>query len=271
MTAGAPQPSSCQHGRMGDPREGLTSEGLIRTGADRSRIGASYRWLLQRATDLITAEGDEIGVYLYGSVSNGTARLPHSDVDLLTIGLDPAAEIADVLSMEFGHICRSVGIAAASPGDFVGDSDEAYGNRVFLHHYCIHLTGPDHDAATAGFPGDQRAARGFNGDIAQHMQRWRDAFPGTDPAALGRRVARKTLLAVAGLVSVHDSTWTTDRTIAAERWSKVHPELAEGLASLSAWSAGDGVADASELANQLDHTAERIVTSFETDIGLWPS
>ena len=253
---------------MGDPREGLTSDGLIRTGANRDRIGAPYRPVLQRAIELITAEGDEIAVYLYGSVSNGAARLPGSDVDLLTIGLDPAAEIAGVLSTEFSHICRSVGIAAASPGDFIGDGDEAYGNRVFLHHYCIHLAGPDHDAATAGFPGDQRAARGFNGDIAQHLQRWRDEPGGADPAVLGRRVARKTLLAVAGLVSVHDSTWTTDRTIAAERWSKVHPEL--DLEVLHDWSAGRSAADAAGVDDQLDRTVERVVAQFEADIGLWP-
>jgi hypothetical protein len=42
---------------------------------------------------------------------------------------------------------------------------------------------------------------------------------------LGRRVARKTLLAVAGLVSVHDTTWTTDREGATQRWSVIDPPL----------------------------------------------
>jgi hypothetical protein len=49
-------------------------------------------------------------------------------------------------------------------------------------------------------------------------------------------VARKTLLAVAGIVSVHDRTWTTDRELAARRWAAVDPARAAGLTTLLDWS-----------------------------------
>lgn len=49
------------------------------------------------------------------------------------------------------------------------------------------------------------------------------------PAA--RRAARKTLLAVAGLVSVHHA-WTTDRSRAVRRWSELEPGLATQLGRL---------------------------------------
>ncbi|MCM0638919.1 hypothetical protein [Cellulomonas wangsupingiae] len=46
------------------------------------------------------------------------------------------------------------------------------------------------------------------------------------------RVARKTLLAVAGLVSVHDHTWTTDRSRAVRRWCEIEPALdTDGVAA----------------------------------------
>ena len=91
-----------------------------------------------------------------------------SDVDLLTVGLssDRAASIGRALSTDFSALCRSVEIAAAMEEDFQKADDEAYGGRVFLHHYCVRLAGPEIDRATSPFPGDQRAARGFNGDIA---------------------------------------------------------------------------------------------------------
>lgn len=256
---------------MRDPLEGLTAAGLIRTGADRARIPQRFLTLLDVAVDRIRATAPEATVYLYGSVATGTARPPESDVDLLTIGLyaDIAAAIGRELSIEFTDVCRGVDIAAGTPEDFHGDSDEAYGGRVFLHHYCVHLAGSDLDRATAGFPGDRRAARGFNGDIAVHAARWRRDLGGSDTTVLARRVARKTLLSVAGLVSIHDATWTTDREHAARRWQQIHPELAHGLDELVAWSSPPATADPARVAARLDTTVDQIVHQFAHDIGLW--
>jgi hypothetical protein len=56
----------------------------------------------------------------------------------------------------------------AQRSNFSHESDEAYGGRVFLRHYCVHLVGPDLHSALPDFTADVRAARGFNGDIAQN-------------------------------------------------------------------------------------------------------
>jgi hypothetical protein len=254
-----------------DPLEGLIADGLIRTGASADRIPARFSPLLNRATDRVASVAPDASVYVYGSVATGVARVPESDVDLLTIGLpaERAAEISEQLSVEFADICRGVEIAHAMDSDFHGDGDEAYGGRVFLHHYCVHLAGPDLDRSTSEYHGDRRAARGFNGDIAQHAARWRHDLGTADPAPLGRRAARKTLLAVSGLVSIHDATWTTDREGAARRWQEVHPELSGGLDELLLWSAGQRAATDERVAHQLNTTIDRIVDQFETDIGLW--
>jgi len=159
--------------------------------------------------------------------------------------------------------------ASAIESDFEGDGDEAYGARVFLHHYCVHLAGPDLDRATSSFRGDERAARGFNGDIAQHAARWRRDLSAVDPARLGLRVARKTLLAVAGLVSVHAATWTTDRQRATRRWQQIHPELTDGLAELVEWATGHDTPTTQRLDDALNSTVDRIVQQFTADVGLW--
>lgn len=259
-----------QTGSVADPWEGLDRDGLIRTSASIDNIHDQFRPVLDATVATIRAESPAASIYVYGSVATGQAVSSASDVDILAIGLDPAAatQIGESQSVRFPDLCRGVEIAAASQRDFVGDSDEAYGGQVFLHHYCVHLAGPDLDTATKGFPGDRRAARGFNGDIGQHLARWRDAVDTTDSAELGRRVARKTLLAVAGLVSVHDATWTTDRERAAVRWSSVHPSLRAGLAELLAWVTGDA-ADRQGLHRSLDGVVASIVEQFAADIGLW--
>ncbi|MEP6299297.1 MAG: nucleotidyltransferase domain-containing protein [Ilumatobacter sp.] len=256
-----------------DPLEGLTATGQIRTGAGIERIPVRYVDLLDAAVQRVGRDESDASVYVYGSVATGAARSPQSDVDLLTVGvsMDRAASIGRSLSTEFSALCRGVEIAAAMTDDFRGGDDEAYGARVFLHHYCVRLAGPEIDRATSPFPGDRRAARGFNGDIARHLARWRQRLGDSDAGVLGRVVARKTLLAVAGLASVHDAVWTTDRSDAVERWSQASPDLADGLDELLDWSAQRSSATSVRLAHHLATTVEQIADQFAAAVGLWPT
>ena len=256
-----------------DPYEGVAADGTITTGVARSRVPQPFEPVLSTAVEAIAEAGPDASAFLYGSVATGRARHAQSDVDLLTVGLGPglAAELGRELSSQFSGLCRGVEIAAATPDNLVGASDGAYGFRVFLRHYCIHLAGPDHAHGLPRFPADARAARGFNGDIAQHAARWRDALAaGDEPRRLGRRLARKTLLAVAGLVSIHDATWTTDRALAAHRWSEIEPELGPALHALLAWSDGLVLPGRQAVQHMLGNTTPRITAAFARTIGLWP-
>jgi uncharacterized protein len=170
-------------------------------------------------------------------------------------------------------LCRGVEISAATAADLVGDSDAAYGFRVFLRHYCIHLAGPDPSAAFPAFPADARAARGFNGDIAWHHRRWRQALESGTVAEdlLGVRAARKTLLTVAALVSVSDQTWTTDRARAARRWGEIEPDLAAPLGVLLSWATAERRPALGEVQLALagDGVVAAVVDRFASLIGLW--
>jgi len=269
--SGAPE-ASADAELLHDPLEGITPSGIIITGARRDQIAAPFRPILDSATDAVRASGVDISVYVYGSVATGMARLQRSDVDLFTVGLPETAsnELTHELSTRFRDLCRAVNVAAGQRSDYDGDHDEAYGNRVFLRHYCVHLSGPDLHSALPDFAADAAAARGFNGDIAQHAQRWRaELARGKDPLLLSRRLARKCLFAVAGLVSVHDHTWTTDRRVAAARWAEVAPTLAEDTETLLAWGRGEGNPRGRAVEQALDGVVARIVDDFKTSIGLW--
>ncbi|MFT4081079.1 MAG: nucleotidyltransferase domain-containing protein [Nocardioides sp.] len=256
---------------MPDPFEGIEQDGTIKTGARRDRVPPQFAAVVREA---IAAVEHDASLYLYGSVANGTARPGSSDVDLLSIDLPSAAAVATRLSREFAQLCRGVEVAAATADDFVGESDEAYGNRVFLRHYCIHLAGPDHAVDLPAFPADARAARGFNGDLAQHLRRWRDQHESGAAQAdvLGVRIARKTLLAVAGLVSVHDRTWTTSRSVGAQRWTEIEPELGSGLSLLESWADGSDRPTHPDVTRALNApgVVPAIVERFSNLIGLWP-
>ncbi|GGU30557.1 nucleotidyltransferase domain-containing protein [Nocardioides albus] len=92
---------------MADPHEGVTPDGLIVTGARRDRVPSAYEPVLAYVLGRV---GPEVAVYTYGSVANGTARVPASDVDLLTIGL-PSTDAAALGSAASERSPRS---AAAS-------------------------------------------------------------------------------------------------------------------------------------------------------------
>lgn len=254
---------------MHDPLEGVTPDGYIKTGAHRDRVPASFEPVLDAAARAVDAA---VSLYVYGSVATGMAEPPRSDVDLLAVGLAPTrvGAVADELSKRYSNLCRGVEIAGAQHADFAGDTDAAYGGRVFLRHYCVHLAGPDLHPELPPFPADARAARGFNGDIGDHAKRWRSELAGgADPALLGRRIARKCLLAVAGLVSVHDSAWTTDRARATVRWGELSPDLADDLGMLLSWARGSSSADQPSVLRALDGVVARLVDSFSQLVGLW--
>ncbi|ROZ76603.1 nucleotidyltransferase domain-containing protein [Ramlibacter sp. WS9] len=255
-----------------DPLEGIGPNGAITTGAGRSNISQEFRSLLDKAIEHVNAANVAHSLYVYGSVATGTARVGSSDVDLVTIGLDAesARAVAATLTAAFPGLCRGAEIGPAQMSDYEGPSDEAYGNRVFLRHYCVHLTGPDVAAGLPAFPADTNAARGFNGDIGLRAERWRkELLDTTNPASLARRIARKTLFAVSGLVSIHDVTWTTDRIAAAHRWGGVRPHLAASLHTLIEWGGGQATPSRTEIQSALDGVVTDVVGDFKTRIGLW--
>lgn len=272
---------------MLDPREGVDPDGSIRTGAHRSRVPAPYEGVLASLTSAVSraSRSAPVSLYVYGSVANGVAQVPASDVDALTVGLDgtDAASLSEQLSEQFAHLCRAVEIAVAQPEDYTGEGDAAYGNRAFLRHYCVHVTGPDVAAGWPAFRADARAARGFNGDLAAHHRRWISDLAGIDgmhsdgepvevaTQALARRAARKTLLAAAGLVSVRHRTWTTDRVSAAQRLAEDHPPIAAGLLELSAWSASARSVRPDDVRRALDRggAVHWVVDAFGEEIGMW--
>lgn len=265
---------------MFDPREGVGAGGEICTGADRRRVPHAFEPVLAACVIGISDVEASASTYLYGSVATGMARMGTSDVDVLAVGLSPhsASVIQRTLSGRYTSVCRGVEITVGGQQDFLGDDDPAYGGLVFLRHYCVHLSGPELHPDIEPFPADARAARGFNGDIRSARDAWMSALTnGTatgdlEAGVLGRRVGRKTLLAVAGLVSVHDVTWTTDRGLAAKRWGEVRPAQMEDLRQLLSWSNGRTTADTGQLNAALapGGIVDQVVGDFRDMIGLWP-
>lgn len=246
----------------------MNADGTIRTGVCRERVPPAFKPIIADVMDAFEEVSDDSSeLLLYGSVATGTACVGRSDVDLIALDTTEewCREVGEELSARFSRLCRSVEIGHASSHDTRGDGDEAYGNRVFLRHYCTSLAGPDAVRSSAPFQGDAHAARGFNGDIALRLARWR-----TGDVRAGA-VARKTLLAASGVVSILGNTWTTDRGTAANRWIEIEPDYAHEVAMLLRWVDDDSTATAAEVNVVLSPNGivANVTHRFAESIGLW--
>lgn len=124
----------------------------------------------------------------------------------------------------------------------------------------------------SGYQGDRRAACGFNGDIGDRIRSWCAQLRHQSPD-LPRQVASKTLFALAGLVSIRDRIWTTDRLRAARRWAELTPEDGD-LARLTDWFTWSGTSvddppDWAEVARVLEAQVATITARFGAEIGFW--
>lgn len=242
--------------------------GMIRTGAGRHPIAQPFQLLVRDLVwDFESLDLPHAELHLYGSVATGQAIAGRSDVDVLAIETPStwALETSARLRSSYPGLCRAVAIGTAGDKDFQGASEAAYGNRVFLRHYCTQLAGPVRLKPTQDFPGDAAAARGFNGDLRRVLARWRE-----DPPAASR-IGRKTLFGAAGIVSVAEGMWTTDPATAVEIWRRRSPGDAEDMEMLLAWSAGTEIPEPDDVAAALreDGIVSRVVQRFGDEIGFW--
>src|ERR1051325_11102522 len=95
-----------------DPFEGVDVDGMIVTGARRSAIPDEFEPVLQAAIEHLQSVEGSPALYVYGSVATGTARVGSSDLDLVTISLEPAIakRLASDLTVAFPGLFRSVEI-----------------------------------------------------------------------------------------------------------------------------------------------------------------
>ena len=74
---------------------------------------------------------------------------------------------------------------------------------------------------------------------------------------------------MAGLVSVHDHTWTTDRASSARRWAEIESDLSADLERLVTWIDGGVAPSRPEVNRMLDGLVNELVRRFSSIVGLW--
>jgi uncharacterized protein len=230
-----------------DPDEGVDADGYLVTGAALDRIPPPYEPVIADCVAALGAYPELDGLYLYGSVSTGQARPPHSDLDLLalwTSTVDVSGVVAE-LSTRHSAVVREIGLAQATVDSLTGEAD-----RCFLKHYCVPLAGRDRRPDLPRCRPSRALADGFNDDLAAVVRTLRSSVDNAPTAAARiaavRKAARRLLLATATIESVSHATWSTDRGTGAALLTRHHPEWTDVAARALEWSAGRGSDDGAQ-------------------------
>lgn len=134
--------------------------------------------------------------YLYGSIPRGTARVGHSDLDLLVVlhaeptdgdGED-ARMLGEALDKEFRRI-DGVGTLLYGRARVLSEL-ERYDLGWFLACLCTPLLGDDLAEYLPRYRPDSLLARETNGDLALLLPRWRERIEGADSDEARRPLVR---------------------------------------------------------------------------------
>ncbi|GGX92324.1 nucleotidyltransferase domain-containing protein [Streptomyces anandii] len=201
--------------------------------------------------------------YLYGSIPRGTARVGHSDLDLLvTLHHEPtdadrgaARALGAELDGEFGQI-DGVGTLLFGRDRLLSEV-ERYDLGWFVACLCTPLLGEDLAGRLPRYrPEDPLLARETNGDLALLLPRWReriDAADDTEEARgpLVRFMSRHLVRTGFTLVMPRWRGWTSDLREMAAVFGAYYPARKAQMASAAALGR-EPVGDAAVLRSYVD-------------------
>ncbi|MET7567727.1 nucleotidyltransferase domain-containing protein [Streptomyces sp. NPDC005492] len=223
-------------------RRGLDAQGYIEREGSLGRIPHAFRPVVVTARDrLLHVYGGRLNsAYLYGSIPRGTARVGHSDLDLLVVtrqeptdeDRSEASSLGEALDKEFPEI-DGVGTLLYGRTRLLSTS-ETYDMGWFVACLCTPLLGEDLAEYLPRYRPNSLLARETNGDLALLLPRWRERIASAEDTDEARRplvrfMSRHLVRTGFTLVMPRWNGWTSDLGEMAEAFAAYYPERAQHL------------------------------------------
>lgn len=178
-------------------------------------------------------------VYVYGSVSRGTAVPKHSDLDL-TVLLINAPKPEDYSRLEQIRQQLEVDYPIVTKVDFdVGSLEQMMSPeigiawRYWLKHHCRCMYGPDLTIGILPFRPSAMLALAVNGDYHKVLVNYAEKIGACETQALSKKMrreaARKAIRSTNILRTETDASWPLSLDEHAERFQTLFPEKADEI------------------------------------------
>lgn len=219
---------------------GLDAEGFIRREGSPSRVQPQFAELV---ADYVAGcrdpFGDRLdGVYLYGSIPRGNARVAVSDLDgQVLYTSDPTDDDLRALRdlercLAAAHpVVSRVEILAHRHNDLT-TPEQRHDGGFHLRVLCTPFWGTDRGVEVPRHRPDIDLARGVQGDWRAALERFRSraAEPGADARALARSIGRRLARMAFTWVMPRWGGWTSDPAVMAGAVAQVEPGWSRPMA-----------------------------------------
>ncbi|MDP2585927.1 MAG: nucleotidyltransferase domain-containing protein [Candidatus Levybacteria bacterium] len=219
---------------------GVDKNGFIITEVGLNKVKPAFQKVLDKIkNEVINKFGGKIhGLYLYGSVATGKARIKSSDLDLLLVLQqkptpkikNEVSEFQNYLTAEHLNTFRDVGISLTHADEIKKD---AYGWGCFIKYLCVCLYGENLGKNLPKFKPSKKVAKAFNGDIGKHIKTVLEKLKSTpDPqevSSVCSSTMRKIVRTGFCLVMEQEQSWTTDLKKSCEIFSKYYPKQSANM------------------------------------------
>ncbi|MFC0171157.1 nucleotidyltransferase domain-containing protein [Vibrio comitans] len=211
---------------------GLDERGYIINSCSLDNIQPEFNTVVNAVIDeLCLCFPDRIdGIYLYGSVPRGTAKVGKSDLDVSIVFKDAVTnadnEALCSISSSIAKSHHQVSKLDLDPGCMQNIllPQEKYHWQFWLRHCCCCVWGND---LSRHFPQQKPSlhiARALNGDVDVFLEQMTGKFARMSENEISRVLGKKLLRSAYYLIAEQDGSWHTEIAICAEVARKHYPQ-----------------------------------------------
>ncbi|MBB1466299.1 nucleotidyltransferase domain-containing protein [Vibrio sp. SG41-7] len=197
---------------------GIDKDGFIETPYSHKNIAPEFQDAVNAVIDsLLSGLPNQIdGIYLYGSVSRGTAVVGRSDLDvsiILNTPINPKEKrVFQLLSDTIPKAYPQVSKLDIDPGFLseVLQPQEKFHWQFWLKHCCCCIWGNDLSINFPRYKPSNEIAQALNGDLSTFLKQMPSSFKTMTDADVVKVIGKKLVRATYYFVAEQDGSWYTN-------------------------------------------------------------
>jgi len=216
---------------------GIDKDGFIEPPYSHKNIAPEFQDAVNAVIDsLLSGLPNQIdGIYLYGSVSRGTAVVGRSDLDvsiILNTPINPKEKrVFQLLSDTIPKAYPQVSKLDIDPGFLseVLQPQEKFHWQFWLKHCCCCIWGNDLSIDFTRYKPSREIAQALNGDLSTFQEQMSPAFKTMTDTDVAKVIGKKLVRAAYYFVAEKDASWYTNLSQCTAVAKRYYPEQSDDI------------------------------------------